>query len=411
MKIKGKLVDWLLEIDFVAYNTYVVYEKGVKTLYLVLHKAIYGMLVASMLWYRKFRADLEEIGFRFNKFDPCVANREINGGQHTIRYHVDDVISSHQKSSVNDDFAKWANQVYGQLKPVEIRRGKIHDYLGMQLDFKSDPGKVRVSQFAHVKDMLDSWPKKLEKSDIAKTPAPANLFGRDGGELLSNDDRELFHSLVMKGLFIAKRSRPDILPATTVLSGRVQKPVDSDWKKLHQLVKYLNGTQKLHLVIDMRSFRSPQWFVDAAYGVHPDFKSHSGGVLMSSNNGGAIIAGSNKQKLNTRSSTEAELVAGDDFLPRILHTKRFLQEQGLRVGKPVLKQDNKSTILLHEKGRSSLGKRTRHLELRYFYLHDNINRGEIKIEYCPADKMVADYMSKPLQGTLFEKFRKAVLGM
>ena len=85
---------------------------------------------------------------------------------------------------MNDNFAKWANQVYGQLKPVEVRRGKIHDYLGMQLDFESDPGKVRVSQFAHVKDMLDSWPKKLEKSDIAKTPAPANLFGRGGGELL-----------------------------------------------------------------------------------------------------------------------------------------------------------------------------------------------------------------------------------
>ena len=103
------------------------------------------MLVASILWYRKFKADLEQIGFIFNEFDPCIANRKINGSQHTIRYHVDDVIFSHHDSKVNDDFAKWANEVYGKLKPVEVRRGKVHNYLGMQMDFKSEPEKVHIS--------------------------------------------------------------------------------------------------------------------------------------------------------------------------------------------------------------------------------------------------------------------------
>ena len=106
-----------------------------KTLYLVLHKAIYGMLTASMLWYRKFRKDLENIGFKFNNFDPCVANRVIDGSQHTIHYHVNNVISSPLKRSVNDGFASWANKVYGQLKPVEVQRGKVHDYLGARIDF------------------------------------------------------------------------------------------------------------------------------------------------------------------------------------------------------------------------------------------------------------------------------------
>ena len=142
-----------------------------------------------------------------------------------------------------------------------------------------------------------------------------------------------------------------------------------------------------HLVIGMTSFRSPQWFVDAAYGVHSDLKSHSRVVLMSLGDGGAIITGSNKQKMNIRSSTEAELVACNDSLQRILHTQRFLQEQGLKVGKPVLKQDNKSTMLLHEKGRGSLGKWTRYIELTYFYVHNDVQRGETKIEYCPADLM------------------------
>lgn len=132
---------------------------------------------------------------------------------------------------------------------------------------------------------------------------------------------------------------------------------------------------------------------------------------MRSNDGGAIIAGSTKQKLNTRSSTEAELVACDDFLHRILHAQRFLQQQGFNISTPVLHQDKKSTILLHEKGPHSLGKRTRHIEMRYFYLHDQVKRSNLKIEYYPANDMYADYMSKPLQGSLFSKFRESILGI
>ena len=89
MKIKGELVDLLCEIDVNTYGKHVVYEKGVKTLYVSVLLAIYGMLESSMLFYQKFRGDLESIGFKFNSYDPCVANRTIVGRQHTVRFHVD----------------------------------------------------------------------------------------------------------------------------------------------------------------------------------------------------------------------------------------------------------------------------------------------------------------------------------
>ena len=156
MKVKGRLVDWLLELDGLAYSTYVVYKNGVKTLYLVLQKAILGMLVASMLWYQKFCKDLESIDFVFNEFDPCVVNRIRDGNHHPIRYHVDDVISSHLNSKVNDEFAAWANKVYGKLKKVEVHCGRIHDYLGMCLNFQQEKGKVHISQCDHVADLIES---------------------------------------------------------------------------------------------------------------------------------------------------------------------------------------------------------------------------------------------------------------
>ena len=152
-----------------------------------------------------------------------------------------------------------------------------------------------------------------------------------------------------------------------------------------------------------------KWLVDAAFAVHSDYKSHTGGVMTYGR--GAIQSISRKQKLNTRSSTEAELVAADDAATMILWTKSFLEEQGYAINKNILYQDNKSAILLEENGKKSSTKRTRALNIRYFFLTDQVKKGNVSIQYCPTDKMTGDFMSKPLQGSKFIEFRDAVMGI
>jgi len=85
----------------------------------------------------------------------------------------------------------------------------------------------------------------------------------------------------------------------------------------------------------------------------------------------------------------------------IFWTKLFLEAQGYKIKHNVLYQDNKSTILLLDDGKSSSTKRTHVLIIHYFYLTDQIEKGNIEVHYCPTDKMVADYHSKPLQGKPF----------
>ena len=79
MKVRGDLVKWLCQIDPASYAPYVVIKRRVRVLYLQVTKAIYGMLQAGLLWYRKLRSDLEEVSFVFNNYDPCVAKWEIKG--------------------------------------------------------------------------------------------------------------------------------------------------------------------------------------------------------------------------------------------------------------------------------------------------------------------------------------------
>ncbi len=407
MKITGAMVDMLVSVAPEIYSGYVVFENGKKVIYLVVLKAIYGMLQASLLWYKKFRSDLEAIDFKFNPYDPCVANRITDGNQHTVRFHVDDIMASHVRSKVNDDLLAWANKMYGSLGEVKASRGKVHDYLGMKFDF-STRGKVKVDMADYVAKMIDDFPEDLKPTDVAATPAGMNLFEVGDGEKLDKKKKEEFHTAVAKALFATKRARPDAHQVVAVLSTRVKEPTTNDWCKLVRLMKYFNGTRKEHLTLSASNLHVIKWYVDASFAVHPDFKSHTGGMMTMGS--GAIHSTSKKQKLNTRSSTEAELVGADDLATMILWTKLFLEEQGYGIDKNILYQDNQSAMLLEVNGRKSAGKRSRAMNIRYYFLTDQVEKGNLQIMYCPTDEMIGDYFTKPLQGEKFRKFRKCILG-
>ena len=91
-----------------------IYEvKQKKVLYVRMLKALYGMMITAILYYKKFRKDIKSIGFEVNPYDICVANRMVNGKQHTVTWYVDDVKSSHVDPKVNDEFHTWCEHQYG----------------------------------------------------------------------------------------------------------------------------------------------------------------------------------------------------------------------------------------------------------------------------------------------------------
>ena len=163
------------------------------------------MLVVALLWYKTLRKDLEEIGFEFNPYNPCVCNRLIKKQQHTVRFHVDDLMSSHVDKGVNDEFFKWLNEKYGGHGEVKVMRGKTHDYLGMTFDFNTK-GKVKMDMNIYVKQMIEEFREKYKLDGVAETPAACDLFSPGTGEMLNNKKREDFHTFVAKGLFASKRA-------------------------------------------------------------------------------------------------------------------------------------------------------------------------------------------------------------
>ena len=120
-----------------------------------------------------------------------------------IRFHVDDVMSSHINPKVNNDFDEWLQAKYGEHSKVKAHQGKEHDYLRIIFEYE-DEGKVKIDMSSYMKNMLDDFPVKLKKSQTAATPMGKGLYNLGQGKKLCKEDTKAFHTIVVKGLFLCK---------------------------------------------------------------------------------------------------------------------------------------------------------------------------------------------------------------
>ena len=145
-------------------------------------------------------------------------------------------------------------------------------------------------------------------------------------------------------------------------------------------------------------------YIDAAYGVHTaSGKSHSGCVI-TLGEAGPVFVKSAKQKIVTKSSTESELVCLSDNASQALHLKNFVIAQGYEVGPAILYQDNISTMALMKRGGPG-SERSRHINIRHFWLAERVEGGEAIVEHLSTKDMWANALTKPTQGAQFVKER------
>jgi hypothetical protein len=369
------------------------------TMVVKLDKALYGLIESAKLWHATLSQALTDIGFVSNAVEPCVFNLEKDGVQCSICIYVDDLFITCADIKLLDFVTQ---SIKNKFKDVTINTGKVHSYLGMTMDF-TQSGKVKVTQRGFIDDVLFSYGVQGK----ASSPALPDLFTIDeSSPLLQDIKREEFHSWSAKLLYLCKRTRPEIMVVVSFLTSRVLAPTEQDWSKLDRCMKYLNSTRDLGLVLSASQHLHVVSHVDASFGVHPTMKSHTGSMITLG--GGAIFAKSSKQKLNTKSSTESELVGLSDSASQVIWTREFLIAQGYDMEPATIYQDNQSTIALIAKGRST-AEATRHINIRFYFVKDRIDSGELEVSYMPTQNMIADILTKPLQGELFRRLRKLLL--
>jgi hypothetical protein len=370
------------------------------TIVVELLKAMYGCIESALLWYEALRDTLVSIGMIVNSEDQCVFNMTKYGVQCTIAVYVDDLLVTCKQQSLIDEIL---SKVKSKYPDVKVTSGAQHSYLGVSIDF-STRKKVKLTMDGYTRDVLQLY----GVSSKARTPATELLFEVRESPALPESKRMEFHSRVAKLLYLARRVRPDLLTAVGFLTTRVQKPTEDDWSKLQRCLGYLNFEPSLGITLECTNGINPSGMYDAAYGVHVDGKSQSGSTHTLGK--GPISARSRKQKLVAKSSTEAELISASDNVPELIGIRRFLVSQGYALSASTIYQDNMSTMALIAKGRST-SEGSKHIKIRYFFVKQYVDDGELQVVHMPTDDMLADLLTKPLQGTKFRELRNRVMNI
>ncbi len=229
-------------------------KKGVSVILVECWNAIYGMMIAGLLCYRKFAESLAEQGYKANLYDMCVWNKVIKGKQCTICFHVHDCKISHVRDKVIDDTIKWLRRDYKIIftdgsSEMKVAQGKVHKYLGMTLDFATDQ-VVIVTMIYYIDNVIKTWANAC--SELANgfelvtkrlriaMAAPEDLFKvKEDAMKLGLAKAKCFQSIVAMMLYVTKRAWPDTALAIAFLTTIVREPDEDEWCKLAHLITYL----------------------------------------------------------------------------------------------------------------------------------------------------------------------------
>jgi hypothetical protein len=276
-------------------------------------------------------------------------------------------------------------------------------YLGMQINWWDNQVEVGMDFF--LSKLLEPY----EILPVRQTPGTRTVYQvNTQSEKLKEAERRVFHTETAKLLFLAKRVRPDILTVVSFLCTRVTRATVEDRKKLARVLGYLKGTKAQGLVIRPVNNLQLHAYVDSAFALHDDSKSHTGVVIVLDRS--VIYVASRKQKCVTKGPTEAELVGLTDNLGLIVLFHEYVSFLvGKKIALPIAYQDSTSVVTLVTKGGGVV--RTKHLRVRMHLAKEQLKKKHLVIQHVKAEGMVADGASKPSEGEDYQNFCRVVQGI
>jgi len=235
-------------------------------------------------------------------------------GDINLVVYVDDLLLTGPEKEIHETL-DLIEKEFGDCKR---KSGPTFKFIGMEFEIKNDGIAVKID----LKDLLKNT------VGIVDTPCGNNiLVVNENIEKLTDENKEKLHSVIAKLLYVSKRTRPEILFGVNFLCTSVQDPTVEDAVKLGRVMKYLKGTQDEELFLKIKrvdGIVTMEAYIDAAYGVEMDMKSHSG--MMVTSGEGSILTVSTMQKCISKSSTEAELIAVADLIAQATELKKIAEE-------------------------------------------------------------------------------------
>ena len=373
-----------------------------------LERSLYGLKQSPRNWYRLLSSFIiDSLGWTATISDPCLFVKQSRDGRPMLLFaFVDDMQGFYDAR----DTAEWNETKKGLFDRFETKDlGDSKFMLGMRISRDRVAKTIKLDQELYITKSLEKC--GLEQCRIAHTPAVANNGSqeddRDGAS--SPVDIKEYQEKIGVLLYAAISTRPDISFAVCSLARHVQAPLQRHMNGVERIFRYLSGTKDVGLIfgrgkqtqaVQIDAFSDADWASDKS-----DRKSVSGWIARI--NGDPISWSSKKQSSVALSTCESELMAQCDATKEEEWLRGLMSEIRIAYEQPILYGDNQSAIACAQNGVRS--ERTKHIDIRYSFITDVIERGHMRMQWIPTDQQQADILTKALNAPQFRVLRRKIM--
>lgn len=348
-----------------------------------LKKGLYGLKIAPLCFNLTFKKMLKNINFTPLKTDSCI----FTNGKVWFSLYVDDGLCIGMERDVDEAMSQLKS-----LFKMSVNKDP-KSYIGMDL-LINDEG-IKLSQESYIQKTLNAYGMSDCKS--VNTPIIVSESSEESESKISFPYRAAVGSL----LYLSSKTRPDISFAVGFCARSVSDPKPNDCGNVKRILRYLKGSSSKGLWFKRGgNMHNLLMYSDADYANASDRKSTSGYVCYLNN--APIVWCSRKQSIVSLSSTESEFISAAESVKEVIFLRSFMSELLGYVPSVKLFVDNTSAIALMKKG--IFNKRSKHIDVKYHYVHDLIESKVIDVTHISTDEQTADIFTKPLLKNKFQKF-------
>ena len=392
--LNGKLDE---EVYMEQPDGYVV--EGKENLVCKLKKSIYGLKQSPRCWYSVLKEYLESIEFKQSEADPCVYIHRADT-MTVIAVYVDDLILM---TATMKEMQKVKQSLETKFKITDM--GMLHYCLGVTIVQDEEKRCLWLHQEQYIRKLIEKY--GMTEAKITSTPADICVKLEKDDGVSKEVDSTMYQSMVGSLIYAACATRPDISHAVGVVSKYCAKPTEAHLTALKRIPRYLKGTAKtLALKYEKCDSLSLVGYCDADWASDRDDQhSTSGNFFLMSK--APISWYSKKQTIVALSTSEAEYVALTAATQDAVWLRLLLSDLKVALDEPtLLMEDNQGAIAIAKNPTSHA--RTKHIDIRYHFVREAMQKGTIELHYCPTKEMIADLLTKPLPRGQFEQLRSAM---